>query len=178
MLALQPSCKSLARRRSLELPLLVAAVSVGAWALSAVLFPAWINRSVSITPRDYVHFFVSHMLCGAIAGILAFFLVALVMVRVLYPRLLQLGPHEPIAADGIPRLERQVVLFSRLAVGVPFLAAVALGLGDPGFQPGFAALAVLGFAMLGATSWLSRSLQADLKALEHIAALTGEEARG
>ena len=158
----------LARRRALELPVLVVAVSIGAWALSAVLFPAWINRSVSVTPRDYVHFFVSHMLCGAIAGILAFFLVALVMVRVLYPRLLELGRPEPLRADRLAALETQRVLFARLAVGVPFLAAVALGLGDPGFQPGFAALAVLGFAMLGATSWLSRSLQVDLKALERI----------
>ncbi len=55
--------------------------------------------------------------------------------------------------------------YSGLAVVVPFLAAVTLGLGEPEFRGAFAGLAVLGLAVLAATFRLSRALQADLDAL-------------
>lgn len=155
-----------ARRRSLLLGDIVFWVSVAAWLASGVIFPAWIDWRVgAIAPRDYVHFLASHTLCSLVAGTLVFFLISLVAVRIIYPRLAELGPPEPSADVPLLALRARVVLFGRLAVMVPFLAAVTLGFGDPGFQPAFAVLGVLGLALLAATFRLSREIQADIDAL-------------
>ena len=155
-----------ARRRSLRLGDIVFWVSVAAWLASGVIFPAWIDWSVgAIAPRDYVHFMASHALCSLVAGTLAFFLISLLAVRVVYPQLWELGLREADADVPLLALRARVANFGRLAVIVPFLAAVTLGFGDPGFQPAFAVLGVLGLALLAVTFRLSREIQADIDAL-------------
>jgi serine/threonine protein kinase len=155
-----------ARRRATQLGDIIFWISIGAWVGSGVLFPAWLDFcSHRIHLRDYVHFFVSHSLCGLIAGTVSFFLSAFLVARVWYPRLLEVGPVADGDAKGLAALRERTILYGRLAVVIPFLAALTLGFGDPGFQPAFAGLAVLGFAMLAVTFRLSREIQSDLGAL-------------
>jgi serine/threonine protein kinase len=165
-----PATLAAARRRSLRLGDMIFAVSAAAWIASGVLFPTWINWSVgwsarAIGPRDYAHFLASHTLCSLIAGTLAFFLSSFFAVRVLYPRLLELGPPEPNSEIPLLALARRVSALARVAVVVPILALATLGLGDPGFKPAFAVLTLLSLGQLYVISRLSREIQADIEAL-------------
>jgi len=155
-----------ARRVTLRLGVIVFWVTVLAWGTSGLLFPAWIDFcGGGMHLRDYVHFFASHTLCGFVAGGLSFFLTSLVAARLLYPRLLDLAPPEPGEAEPLITLRERLIGAVRTAVVTPFVAAIALGLGDRDFQGGFAGLAVLRLGSLLFTFRLLREIQADLDAL-------------
>ena len=146
--------------------LMVFWVSMGAWGTSGVLFPAWIDlHHAPVGLSDYVHFFVSHTLCGLVAGTFSFFLLSQTVTRLLYPRLLEMGPADESEIEPLLELRERLPLFGRVAVVTPFLALIAMGLGNQDFRLGFAGLAVLGLAAVTVSSRLVRQIQADLDAL-------------
>jgi len=159
-----------ARQKALGMGLMVFWVSLGAWGASGVLFPAWIHlHHAPVALSDYFHFFVSHTLCGLVAGTFSFFLLSQTVTRLLYPRLLEMGPADESEAEPLLRLREQLPLFGRVAVVTPFLALIAMGIAmgmdARGFGWGFAGLAVLGLAAVTVSSRLVRQTQADLDAL-------------
>jgi hypothetical protein len=113
----------------------------------------------------YVHFFVSQVLCGLIAGSLSFFLVTFVAVRFLYPPLAQPETINPEAIDPLMRLSGRLWIYQALAVSVPFLAVTVLVLIDTQLRMAFAVLGAVGLTGFGAAFWLSRAVQADLTTL-------------
>jgi hypothetical protein len=159
-----PAQLPLARRRCLSLGDLVFWISMAAWSASGVTFPAWLhwNRG-QVAARDYVHFLASHLLCGLIAGVFSFFLMALLGVRFFYPSLMEAGPPDAQTA-GLSALGHRTARYMRLAVTLPFAGAILLGVGDSDFKAAFGGLAVLGAALLVVASRLTREIQSDLDA--------------
>lgn len=153
------------RRWCLKAADLVFWVSVGAWAISGVLFPAWIvfDRGV-VTNRDYFHFIASHNLCGFIAGTLVFFVLTFLTVHVYYPVLIDAtstaGDLENIAA-----LRRRIPYYSRLAVAVPFLALLSLPFVDKDFKIAYFCMVLLAAGVWWLSYRLNSEIRTDLDAI-------------
>jgi serine/threonine protein kinase len=154
------------RRRCLGIGNLVFWVSLSAWTLSGVVFPALIQISgESVRTRSYIHFLASHVLCGAIAGTLSFFLITFLTVRSYYPRLLDDGARGVDEAGLFNQLRRRMAAYGKIAIAVPFVAALVPLVTDKDVQFAYAGLALLGAAVLFVYFRLSREVESDLEAL-------------
>jgi len=155
------------RRWCLKAADLVFWVSVGAWAISGVLFPAWIVVSVSggeVKGPDWFHFIASHNLCGFIAGTLVFFVLTFLTVHVYYPVLIDststAGDLENIAA-----LRRRIPYYSRLAVAVPFLALLLVPFVALNIKIAYVCMVLLAAGVWWVSYRLNGEIRTDLDAI-------------
>ncbi|MBI2825047.1 MAG: serine/threonine protein kinase [Planctomycetia bacterium] len=118
------------RNRALVLADWTAVVSVVEWMISGLIYPSWLMHEVPPerfpTGAVYTHFMASQLLCGLMAGTLAFFLVSFLAVRAYYPTLFQADQEDPTALDRVRSLERRTWVYFILAVIVPPLAVVVM----------------------------------------------------
>lgn len=166
------------RRRSLQLGAWVAVVSAAEWAFSGVVFPLWLQLGspARMSFEHYVHFLVSQVLCGLMSATLAFFAVTFLVVRAFYPLLVEAEKDEPEAITQLAILSRRTAQAFYIAVGVPFVAILAMtGVDSGGGRVALGVLAGVGFlAFLAAFHW-SRAIQRDIAALQQVALLPSSD---
>ncbi|MBF6125727.1 serine/threonine-protein kinase [Nocardia brasiliensis] len=145
------------------------------WVIAGVVVPVSVQATGNqLTAEAYVHFFLTQIVCGAIAMAYPYFMVNFYAVRSLYPMFL---PHGGLGgADGrrLRQLDRRSTYFLAIAAAVPLL-----GVAGATFIPGedipsvIVPLRVLcvgsALAFIG-VYWLFRMLEQDLAALERIVA--------
>ncbi|MEU8895570.1 serine/threonine-protein kinase [Nocardia sp. NPDC048505] len=143
------------------------------WALAGIVVPLSVRLTGNhIAGSDYLHFFITQIVCGAIAMAYPYFLVTFYAVRCLYPMFL---PHGGIGDDDRRRLEqldRRSTYFLAIAAAVPLLG-VAGATFIPVADMGGVILAIrvlcVGSALAFlAVYWLFRMLEKDLNALQRI----------
>ncbi|MGW0246464.1 serine/threonine-protein kinase [Nocardia goodfellowii] len=143
------------------------------WALAGIVVPLSVRLSGNqLGAADYVHFFITQIVCGAIAMAYPYFLVSFYAVRCLYPMFL---PHGGVGGDDPRRLEqldRRSTYFLAIAAAVPLLG-VAGATFIPVDDIGSVILAIrvlcVGSALAFlAVYWLFRMLEKDLNALQRI----------
>ena len=172
-------------RSGLWFPGRVGVVVLVLWIASGLVFPMWIDLASGggqISLGIYLQFVTSQVLCGMIAAVMSFFLVAYVCVQALYPRII---PDEVDAGDARPDLDRLSYQVNRkffVLVLVPFAAVMAASwflwkrLTTPGQAETiirdallealvFGVLALLGAVAILAALWLGRQIQIALEAL-------------
>lgn len=169
------------RQRSLQLGMWVGLVTAAEWALSGLVFPLWLQLGSPARMRfeHYVHFLASQILCGLMSATLAFFAVTFLVVRAFYPLLVESERDEPEAVAHLATLSRRTAQAFYIAVGVPFVAILAMtGVDTGGGRMALGVLAGVGFlAFLAAFHW-SRAIQQDIAALQQAAVLPASDAFG
>ncbi|WP_174186571.1 serine/threonine-protein kinase [Nocardia barduliensis] len=145
------------------------------WAVAGVAVPVSVQVSGNqITAASYLHFFLTQIVCGAIAMAYPYFLVSFYAVRSLYPMFL---PHSGLGAEDALRLRQldaDSTYFLVLAAAVPLLGVAGATFIPPADIPAvIVPLRVLcagtAVAFIG-VYWLFRMLEKDLAALERLAA--------
>ncbi|MGW4326305.1 serine/threonine-protein kinase [Nocardia sp. NPDC004573] len=145
------------------------------WAIAGVAVPVSVQVSGNqITAASYVHFFLTQIVCGAIAMAYPYFLVTFYAVRSLYPMFL---PHGGLGGEDVRRLRQldaDSTYFLAVAAAVPLLGVVGATFIPPEDIPAvIVPLRVLcagsAVAFVG-VYWLFRTLEKDLAALGRLAA--------
>ncbi|WP_406230642.1 protein kinase domain-containing protein [Nocardia sp. NBC_01009] len=143
------------------------------WALSGIVVPVSVQLSGNqLSAEAYVHFFITQIVCGAIAMAYPYFLVTFYAVRSLYPMFL---PHGGLGAEDarqLEQLDRASTYFLVVAAAVPLLGVAGATFIPPQDIPAvIIALRVLcvgsALAFVG-VYWLFRMLEQDLAALQRI----------
>jgi serine/threonine protein kinase len=143
------------------------------WALAGVVVPVSVQLSGNqLSAQSYVHFFITQIVCGAIAMAYPYFLVTFFAVRSLYPMFL---PHGGLGAEDarqLEQLDRRSTYFLAIAAAVPLLGVAGATFIPPEDIPAvIIALRVLcvgsALAFIG-VYWLFRMLEKDLAALQRI----------
>ena len=136
------------RRRCLRLGSIAALVCVSCWVVAGVIWPIALRIAAGPAPggmETYIHFVMSLIVCGLIAGAYPYFLVSFLAVRVLYPALLNGGMPSAAELPALERVDRELGRYRTVAAAIPLLAVVLLatkGLSNP------AAVAILSVAGL------------------------------
>ncbi|WP_280245284.1 serine/threonine-protein kinase [Nocardia abscessus] len=145
------------------------------WAIAGVAVPVSVQVSGNqITAASYLHFFLTQIVCGAIAMAYPYFLVTFYAVRSLYPMFL---PHSGVGTEDALRLRQldaDSTYFLAVAAAVPLLGVVGVTFIAPEDIPAV----IVPLRVLSAASaiafigvyWLFRMLEKDLAALERLAA--------
>jgi hypothetical protein len=115
-----------ARRRALRLPLFAAVVGMGLWVLAGMGYPLLLPLSGS----QKIHFGLSLMVCGLIAGVYPFFGTAYVVVRVFYPALLTVSSAEPREDKQLKTLVWETGIMLVMTVAVPLVGGFMLYVGQ------------------------------------------------
>ncbi|MFI9503936.1 serine/threonine-protein kinase [Nocardia sp. NPDC052566] len=143
------------------------------WVLAGVVVPVSVQASGShITAESYVHFFLTQIVCGAIAMAYPYFLVSFYAVRSLYPMFLPHGGSVAGDARQLRALDRASTYFLVVAAAVPLLGVAGATFIPPEDIPAvIVPLRVLcvgsAVAFIG-VYWLFRMLEQDLAALQRI----------
>ncbi|WP_431958303.1 serine/threonine protein kinase [Nocardia lijiangensis] len=148
-------------------------VILSLWILSGMAFPIIMYGSPdSVSPDDYVHYVISHVICGAIAVIYPFFLVNFYLVRCLYPMLTNHGQASEEDARRLHRLRLRCARYLVVAASIPLVAvASATLLAPPDLAQIIVVLRILcigSIAAFVAVYRLFMSLEDDLHALERV----------
>ncbi|WP_280236893.1 serine/threonine-protein kinase [Nocardia cyriacigeorgica] len=167
--------KTLARARSdtLQLASRNVLTCFVLWAITGVAVPMSVQLSGShISAESSAHFFLTQIVCGAIAMAYPYFLVSFYAVRCLYPAFLPLGGLTAEDSAQLRALDRRSTYFLTIAAAVPLLGAAGVTFIPPADIPSvIVPLRVLCFggalAFVG-VYWLFRMLERDLAALERI----------
>lgn len=145
------------------------------WVIAGVVVPVSVRATGNhLAAQSYLHFFLTQIVCGAIAMAYPYFLVNFYAVRSLYPMFLPHGGLGGTDARRLRQLDRRSTYFLAIAAAVPLL-----GVAGATFIPGedipsvIVPLRVLcvgsALAFIG-VYWLFRMLEKDLAALERIVA--------
>ncbi len=171
-----------ARHRCLRLGDMVFLITMSAWCVSGIVFPAWLDaHGVGVTPELYFHFFAAHLLCGSISGIFCFFLLAVATVRVFYPRLTAQHPMDQQGVDDLAKLRKRVSWYSLGALVVPFFSAIMMGVSasasTTSYVSSYFVLAVLGAGLIFVANRLSHDVDEDIKGLSVVARSRADTSR-
>ncbi|WP_378730927.1 serine/threonine-protein kinase [Nocardia brasiliensis] len=145
------------------------------WVIAGVAVPVSVQVSGNhITAESYLHFFITQIVCGAIAMAYPYFMVNFYAVRSLYPMFLRHGGLGAQDARRLQQLDRHSTYFLAIAAAVPLLGVAGATFIPPEDIPAvIVALRVLclgsALAFIGGY-WLFRMLEQDLAALERIVA--------
>ncbi|WP_167475613.1 serine/threonine-protein kinase [Nocardia arthritidis] len=162
-----------ARADTLRLSARIELICLALWVLAGVLVPVSVELSGNHIPTgSYAHFFLTQLVCGAIAVAYPYFLVSWYAVRSVYPMFLPHGgPGRPDSVQ-LSQLDRRSTHFLAVAAAVPLL-----GVAGATFVPATDLPAVLvpvrvlgvggALAFVG-VYWVFRSLERDLAALRRI----------
>ncbi len=162
------------RKRCLVIGNYAAWVTLAAWVLTGLTFPSWMEWLEGRMPEDdraidslrFVHFFVSHVICGLMAAALAFYLVTFVSVRHLYPALISTHRDDEAALVEVARLRPVLHNYFILATTVPVLTLIVLTLmkfDSFGVVGLVSAVALVGLVL---PFRLRRAIESDLNHLE------------
>ncbi|WP_084529669.1 serine/threonine-protein kinase [Nocardia crassostreae] len=143
------------------------------WVLAGIVVPVSVQATGNHLPTEsYVHFFITQIVCGAIAMAYPYFLVSFYAVRSLYPMFL---PHGGLGADDarqLRELDRRSTYFLAIAAAVPLLGvagATFIPAADiPSVIVPLRVLCVGSALAFVGVYWLFRMLEKDLAALERI----------
>ncbi|MFQ6331831.1 hypothetical protein ACLMAL_37730 [Nocardia sp. CWNU-33] len=143
------------------------------WALSGIVVPVSVQLSGNqLSAEAYVHFFITQIVCGAIAMAYPYFLVTFYAVRSLYPMFLPHGGLGAQDARQLEQLDRASTYFLVVAAAVPLLGVAGATFIPPQDLPAvIIALRVLCVASTLAfvgVYWLFHMLEQDLAALQRI----------
>ncbi|MFG2189352.1 serine/threonine-protein kinase [Nocardia iowensis] len=145
------------------------------WVIAGVAVPVSVQVSGNhLTAESYLHFFITQIVCGAIAMAYPYFMVNFYAVRSLYPMFLRHGGLGAKDARRLQQLDRRSTYFLAIAAAVPLLGVAGATFIPPEDIPAvIVALRVLclgsALAFIG-VYWLFRMLEKDLAALERIVA--------
>lgn len=143
------------------------------WVITGVAVPVSVQLSGSqISAESSAHFFLTQIVCGAIAMAYPYFLVSFYAVRCLYPAFLPLGGLGADDSRQLRALDRRSTYFLTVAAAVPLLGAAGVTfIPSADIDSVIVPLRVLCFggalAFVG-VYWLFRMLERDLAALERI----------
>ena len=153
------------RKQILRMPLLAVIIPLSIWAVCGLAYPIAMNMAhAEVTAADYLHFLTSLILCGMIASVYPFFLVAYVAIRYWYPIAFQSSEIHPEDLLRIERLTSRVWFFMALAVMLPtfsILLMVATQRSDDRIL--LAVLAGASFVGLGIVFLVFQKLQKHLE---------------
>jgi serine/threonine protein kinase len=120
------------RRQLLVLPLWVVGLSFMGWFPGGIIFPLgidWVSGGIPAAARAeiYTHFLISFTMSGLIALTYSFFGVALMVLRVLYPRLwIDAKDFHRLARTELTQRRLPLFLFQVLAGTIPLAGAMLL----------------------------------------------------
>ncbi|WP_228000021.1 serine/threonine-protein kinase [Nocardia australiensis] len=143
------------------------------WALAGIVVPVSVQLTGNhLSASAYVHFFITQIVCGAIAMAYPYFLVTFYAVRSLYPIFLPHGGLNAGDAREFDRVDRRSTYFLVIAAAVPLLGVAGATFIPPeDISTVFVALRVLcvgsALAFIG-IYLLFRMLEKDLTALARI----------
>ncbi|WP_280299339.1 serine/threonine-protein kinase [Nocardia neocaledoniensis] len=150
------------------------------WVIAGIAVPVSVQLSGSnLGAESSAHFFLTQIVCGAIAMAYPYFLVSFYAVRCLYPAFLSLGGLGPADGAQLRALERRSTYFLTIAAAVPLLGAAGVTFIPPADIPSvivpLRVLCIGGALAFVGVYWLFRMLERDLAALERVAAHRGPE---
>ncbi|MFC7451351.1 serine/threonine-protein kinase [Rhodococcus daqingensis] len=167
--------QTLAKARTDTLMLADRAVLVmfGMWSVAGIAYPISLRAVAGEIPTSAdIHFFVSLVVCGAIAVSYPFFLVAFYLVRCIYPMMLPQGITSSDDARKLRGLSRRSVRYLALAASVPLVGVAGVTFLSPDeITSVIVAVRVLCVGAIAAfilVYWLFRMLEKDLRALERV----------
>ncbi|MEU8897674.1 protein kinase [Nocardia sp. NPDC048505] len=145
------------------------------WLFSGLTFPVGMaGIDVDISGYDYVHYFVSHAICGAIALVYPFLLMNFYLIRCIYPIFLSHGETSARDAVLLRRLRRRCGAWLIGAAAIPLLSVATATLLVPADLAEI--IVVLRFLAIGSVVAflgvyvLFMALEKDLRALERVLA--------
>jgi serine/threonine protein kinase len=125
------------RRDAARLSTWVAGVSLLGWLPGAILFPLVLQITASNISRPTLgHLAVDFCISGLVAATYSYFLVEMIVLRVIYPRFLR-GAHHPAQTAQIDLVgaQRRLYLGQTLAGVIPLTGAVLLMVAGPAESP-------------------------------------------
>ena len=179
--AIDPAELGVRRQWALRQGSLTTALCVSFWVVAGLMFPVTLRLVAGPPPLGegvYLHFLLSLVICGLIAGTYPYFLITFVAVRVLYPALLDPGAPTDSDLRALRRVARDLSRYLAIAVAIPFLAVgllAYLGLENRMAASAVAVLSVAGLAGTALSFYLESRTRADLAAL---AAVPGAKPHG
>lgn len=161
----------------------IASVVFSLWVVAGLTFPISLRLATGEIPtRGMVHFVVSLVVCGAMAVAYPFFLVTFYLVRCIYPMFLRQGDISADDAVLLHRLGRRCTNYLAVAASVPLLAVAGVTFLPPDDIPrvivAVRLLSVGGIIAFVVVYIMFRALEADLQALERVAAPARSRERG
>ena len=117
------------RKCCLRLGRTTAAICVGAWIVAGLIWPVALRIAAGPPPQGpeaYVHFVMSLVICGLIAGAYPYFLVTYISLRAFYPALLEPSGLSRQDLPALHRVERELGRYRAAAMAVPLLAVALL----------------------------------------------------
>ena len=154
------------------------------WTIAGLIFPIWITLNAGWPPQGiyaYLHFLISLLICGLIAGSYPYFIVTHIAVRFFYPALL--GGLDPTREDkpALQRIGSEITGYQAAAAAVPFvgvpLALLAVrsrthAVGAQGIDPLIyvAILCLLGLLGVAMAYVMVNRTKADIAALADMTA--------
>lgn len=116
------------RKRIIQYPLLVAAVTSVCWGVAAFFFPVMLDTFRGpVENWVYVHFFISFLISALIALTYSFLFAQYILIRVVYPRAWR-GCHDIMAQSRreLAPIRGRMRFFHSLAGFIPLISALAL----------------------------------------------------
>jgi serine/threonine protein kinase len=117
---------ALARNRSMRLPYFAAVIGMGLWVLASIPY----TLILPLSGTQKVHFALSLIVCGLIAGVYPFFGTAYVGVRVFYPALLSMSAGAHYSDKALKQLVWETGWMLLLTVAVPLVGGFMLYVGQ------------------------------------------------
>ncbi len=164
---LDESTRSQAAKRCLKLPAITAVLVLTLWVLSGLVFPWW-NQWASgsrVSPIDFLGFFLSQVLHGAIAACLSLVFVCLISLRSFYARLIPIDANESEQLQ-LGRLDQQLSWANACLEMTPLFAILTISLSDQFDKLVFVALALVGFLGHIVAAFLIPKLRATIESYQ------------
>jgi len=161
---LEESTRLQAAKRCLKLPAITAVLVLALWVSSGLVFPWW-NQWASgsrVSPIDFLGFFLSQVLHGAIAACLSLVFVCLISLRSFYARLIPVDVNES-EQQQLGRLDQQLSWANVWLEMTPLFAILTIALSDQFDKLVFVALALVGFLGHVVAAFLIPKLRATIE---------------
>jgi len=169
---IDPADLSSRRLWTLQLGRCAAGSCVICWVIAGLIFPITLRVLAGPPPQGsvvYLHFLMSLVVCGLIAGTYPYFLVTFIAVRVYYPALLARRGPSPQDKLALVSVDRKLGLYRAGATAIPFvgvgLALLALNEHSQTLFRAVSVLCVVGLLGIGLAYVLEGRTRSDLAAL-------------
>jgi eukaryotic-like serine/threonine-protein kinase len=172
---LPPETQWVLKRRCLRFGRFASWYSMGLWLLAAPTYPIVIELVVGSEPlSDWVHFIISVMFSGLIAGAYPFLGVTFLTVCSFYPAIIRIDTLTRRDHDALVWLGRASWFYLLLAASVPMLSVAILVATGSHAKWTLVTLASGGTVGLATAVLLFRTIQSDLAALVDLATPQGD----
>ncbi len=152
--------------RTLRLASYAAVLTVVMWGCCGVVFPVWTHLAVGGADLGkYGHFFLSQVICGVLGGLLNYFVLTFLALRVWIPTMLTPADTSNRAVDLLGLVPLWVWACSVIYALMPSLCLVLLPLGNMTLKFPFLALGLIGAGGFVWILWLMRQIERDAAAL-------------